>query len=98
MKIEEDKLTLDEDDLKAIFSLFTSPSNYEKGQIYQWDSGHYYLDVDLSEEYQLSEEKREYARDAWRAVISFLHSKGFALWDSGKVIDCSFIEHEFMGN
>jgi len=97
LKIEGDKLILDEEDLKEIFSLFTSPSNFEKRQVYQRDSGYYYLDVDLSEEYELSEEKREYAIDTWRAVISFLHSKGIALWHSGKVIDCSFIEDEFIG-
>ena len=97
MRIEGDRLILSEEDLKEIFSLFTSPSNYEKRQVYQRDSGHYYLDVDLSEEYELSEEKREYARDAWRAVISFLHSKGYVLSYQEKAVDCSFIEDEFIG-
>jgi len=87
---------LSEEDLKEVFSLFTSSTKYEREQVYAVDSGHYYLYEELSEEYSLNEEKREYALDAWRAVIYFLYRKGYSLCKDGKEIDLSFSEEEFI--
>jgi hypothetical protein len=87
---------LSEEDLKEVFSLFTSSTKYEREQVYDTHSGHYYMDEELSEEYSLNEEKREYALDAWRAVMYFLYRKGYSLCKDGKEIDLSFSEEEFI--
>jgi hypothetical protein len=50
-------MTLSDDDLKEIFGLFTSCTLYERDQIYS-PGIHYYKAVNLSEEYELTEEKR----------------------------------------
>ena len=91
-----DKLTLSEEDLKELFSLFTSSTVYEREQMYDPQSGHYLFEVELSEEYSLNEEKREYALDAWRAVMYFLYRKGYSLCKDNKIIDLSFSEEEFI--
>ena len=90
------RIVLCEDDLKEIFSLFTSTTKHEKTQVYSPDSGHYFLDTNLSEEYSLTEEKREYALDAWRAVLFFLNSKGYSLVKGDDQIDLGFSEDEFI--
>jgi hypothetical protein len=87
---------LTEDDLKEIFSLFTSSSKYERDQIYDRNSSHHFLKVESQDEYTLTEEKREYALDAWRAVIYFLHSKGFSLCKDTERSELSFIENNFV--
>ena len=89
-------IVLSEDDLKEIFSLFTSSTKYERDQVYDERSGHHFLEVKLFEEYTLTEEKREYALDAWRSVIYFLHSRNYVLWRNGKGGDLSFIEDAFI--
>ena len=89
-------MILNDSDFKELFSLFTSPTKYEREQIYNPNSGHYYLDVELSGEYVLTEEKREFGLDAWRAVTYFLHRKGYSLCKDGTSIDLSFSEEEFM--
>jgi hypothetical protein len=88
MRIAIKPITLTEDDLKEIFSLFTSSTKYERAQDF--------LEVKPLDEYTLTEEKREYALDAWRAVIYFLHSKGYLLAKDGERCDLSFIEDDFI--
>lgn len=90
------KITLSESDLKEIFALFTSATTHEKHQVYDPTSDHYFLKTNLSEEYSLTEEKREYALDAWRAVLYFLHSRGYKLTKIDEEIDLSFSEDEFI--
>ena len=92
-----DGLVLSEEDLKEIFGLFTSVSEYERNQIYDQRSGHYFPNADLSEEYSLTEEKREYALDAWRAVTFFLHSKGYSLFKDGREISLASSLDQFVG-
>jgi len=96
MRISNKPITLSEDDLKEIFSLFTSSTRYERDQVYDRHSGHHFSDVKPLEEYTLTEEKREYALDAWRAVIYFLHSKGYSLCQDSERRDLSFIDDYFM--
>jgi hypothetical protein len=96
MRMPNKPISLNEDDLKEIFSLFTSSTKYERDQVYDEHSGHHFLKVNPFEEYTLTEEKREYALDAWRAVIYFLHSKGYSLLKGGKSSDLSFIEDDFI--
>lgn len=97
MQIDGKKIHLNQEDLQELFSLFTSATQYEKGQVYDGNSTHYFRHTDLTAEYELSEEKGEYARDAWRAVLSFLHTKGFALAYGEHRLDLSWIEEEFIG-
>ncbi len=96
MRISNKPITLSEDDLKEIFSLFTSSTRYERDQVYDRHSGHHFSDVKPLEEYTLTEEKREYALDAWRAVIYFLHSKGYSLCQDNERRDLSFIDDYFI--
>jgi len=90
------RIVLTEDDLKELFSLFCSPTKYEKEQMYSPSSDHYFSGVSLSDEYQLNEEKREFALDAWRAVLFFLYSRGYSLCKDGKTIDLFFSETDFV--
>jgi hypothetical protein len=82
-------LVLSEEDLKEIYSLFTSSTKYEREQVYDEHSEHYFLNVRLADEYSLTEEKREYALDAWRAVVYFLHLKGYSLCKDGQEVNLS---------
>lgn len=80
-------MDLTDEQLKEIFALFSSPTVYEREQVYDADSGHYYMNENLHEEYELTEERREYALDAWRAVTYFLHRNGFTLYRDGQEIN-----------
>jgi hypothetical protein len=96
MEQENRKLILDDRDLKELFSLFSSPTKYERDEVYQQESSHYFENVDLSDEYELCEEKRDFALDAWRAVTFFLYTRGYALAKDGAIIDLSGSEEEFL--
>jgi len=87
---------LSEDDLKEIFALFSSATKFEKLQVYDEQSDNYFQNVQLSEEYSLTEETREFALDAWRAVISFLNSNGYSLTKDGRIVRLSFSAEEFI--
>lgn len=94
MQIINGKISLDDEDLKEIFSLFCSPTRYEVEQIYSNENNHFYLKVSLQEEYSLVQEKREFSIDAWRSVLLFLYKKGFVLVKDENRIDLSFVENE----
>jgi len=97
MDINQGKILLAEEDLKELFGLFSSPSKHEKRQIYERDSIHYFKKIDLSQEYSLTQEKHEYALDAWRAVVSFLHLRGFCLVKEEKIVNLGWIDEDFVG-
>ena len=90
------EIALGESELKEIFALFTSTTKYERRQVYDPTDENYFLKENLSEEYELSEAKREYALDAWRAVLYFLHLRGYKLTRNDEEIDLSFSEDEFI--
>ncbi len=96
MIASENGIVLSEDDLKEIFALFSSATKFEKLQVYDEQSDHYFHNVRLSEEYSLTEETREFALDAWRAVISFLNSNGYSLSKDGRIVRLSFSDDEFI--
>jgi hypothetical protein len=96
MKATNDRIELNENDLKEIFSLLTSCTIHERNEIYEESSNHYYLKVDLMEENSLTQEKREFALDAWRAVLYFLHSKGYSLCKAGQQVVLDFSNEEFI--
>ncbi len=85
-----------EADLKEIFQLFTSVSLEEREAVYDSSSPHCLGNVCLDDEYELCEPKREYALDAWRAVLSFLRTRNYSLVKDGQVVDLSFIEDQFV--
>jgi hypothetical protein len=89
-------LTVDENDLKEIFALFTSATEYEREQVYDRQDDHFFMNADLSGEYSLTQERREYALDAWRAVCFFLHSKGYSLCKDGREVSLAFSADEFI--
>lgn len=89
-------MELTDENLKEIFSLYTSATKYERDQTYERGCTHCFEKVDLSKEYSLTEESGEIARDAWRAVIYFLKKNGYSLHLKGEQIDLSFIEEEFI--
>jgi hypothetical protein len=70
---------LSEDDLRELFALFSSPTDEEVANIYSPSHRLFYKNERLDEEYSLTEEKGEYARDSWRAVLSFLDRHGYGL-------------------
>ena len=96
MKTSRYDFLLTEDDLREMFSLFCSPTKFEREQVYDTHSEHYFAKVRLSEEYSLTQEKREFALDAWRAVISFLNSRGYCLLQEGEQLSLSFIDDNFI--
>jgi hypothetical protein len=81
------KIVLTDEDLREIFALFSIPTDYERQQVYDEGGLHYYRREDLSSEYSLTQEKQEFAEDAWRAVTYFLHRKGFVLTKEGTEYD-----------
>ncbi|MEP7147795.1 MAG: hypothetical protein ABI857_02835 [Acidobacteriota bacterium] len=94
MQIVSEKILLNDADYKELFSLFCSPTQYEVSQLYSKESDHYFEKEDLQEEYELTQEKREFSIDAWRSVLTFLNRKGFFLVKDGNEVSLSFIEEE----
>jgi hypothetical protein len=72
-----------EEELQEIFALFSSPTDDELHQVYDPENPNFYKGEDLKQEYSLMQEKREFAEDAWRSVIFFLHKHGFVMTRSG---------------
>ena len=71
------KVTLSEEDLRELFALFSSPTDEELRQVLNPSHANFYKLENLEAEYTLTQERREFAEDAWRAVAYFLHRKGF---------------------
>jgi hypothetical protein len=89
-------MELTDDNLRELFQLFTSVSRYERKQIYEPESLEHFSKVRLEEEYELHEAKKEYACDAWRAVVFFLHARGYRLLDDkGREHTLDFVENLF---
>ena len=96
MKVTDNTIQFSERDFKEVFSLFTSPTSYELHQIDDPTSEHYCDRVDLTEQYELCFEKREFAIDALRAVLAFLHRCGYRLEDNGNVISLNGVSNLFV--
>jgi hypothetical protein len=94
MSEPERLLELKEDDFKEIFALFSSVSVYERNQIYDSKDSLYYLDQNLDEEYHLTEGRRDFALDALRAVLYYLHRRGLKLTKGNKVDDLQWVQQE----
>ncbi len=96
MDENNNSIKLTEDEFREIFELFSSPSKFEKEQIYNKNNDHYFKKVNLNEEYELTQSKKEFAMDAWRSVIAFLNSNGYSLFKDKEIINISLIENDFI--
>jgi hypothetical protein len=84
---EKAKVTLSDDDLQELFALFSSPTDEEVRQVLNPSHTNFYKNENLEAEYTLTQERREFADDAWRAVTYFLYRKGFILHRNGVDFD-----------
>jgi hypothetical protein len=89
-------LNISDDDLKEIFSLFSSCTKFERDEIYDKESPQYFKNIRLFDKYELSEDKKEISLDAIRSVLYFLFRNNYALSNDGAPIDLSFIEDYFI--
>lgn len=85
------RLLLNDDDLRELFALFSSPTLYEREQIYNPEEANFYMKEDLAREYALTQDRREFAIDAWRSVLFFLSRNQFSLTKDG-------IEYDLRGS
>ena len=96
MNVTDREVEFTEDDCREVFALFSSVSAYELAQIDDPGSGHYFRRLDLAAEYQLCSEKREFAIDALRAVLTFLHRHGYRVEKDGEVTGLQGILEDFV--
>jgi hypothetical protein len=96
MNLTDSEIEFIEADLKEVFALFSSPSEYELRQTYDPNSEHYFETIVLPEEYELTEPKREFALDSLRAVMSFLHRHGYRIEKNGKTLSLEGIMEYFI--
>jgi hypothetical protein len=75
-----------DDDLRWTYALWWISSEDEFRMITNKDSRHYYEDVDLDDEYEVTLPIRDIAQDALRATLQLLGDRGYSLWKSGHVI------------
>jgi hypothetical protein len=80
---------LSDDDTRELFALFSSPTAEEIERIYSSEDPLFFRNEDIAKEYSLVQERGEYARDAWRAVMYFLHRHGYRVTKDGREVDPS---------
>jgi hypothetical protein len=97
VRITDEEVSYSDEDLKEIFSLFSSVGEYEREQVYDPGSRHYFERVNLDAEYELTQERREYALDAARAVLTFLHRNGYRLERDGHIVGLEATRTLFAG-
>jgi hypothetical protein len=81
------KVILIDEDLRELFACFSSPTDDELHRVLNRSDANFYKQENLEAEYSLTQERREFAVDAWRAVTYFLHRKGFSLHRDGTEFD-----------
>jgi hypothetical protein len=81
------KLILSDEDLQELVAFFPSPTDDELRQVLEPSHTNFYKLENLEAEYALTQERREFAEDAWRAVTYFLCRKGFNLRRNGVEYD-----------
>ena len=72
---------------KELFALFSSPSRDEVEHVYSAGDSNHFEHEGLDEEYELTQEKREFSLDAWRSVLLFLHRHGYSILREDEPID-----------
>jgi hypothetical protein len=96
MTISQDDLTFTDTDLKELFELFSSSTKYELARIYEQGSESHFERIELNEEYELIQERREFALDAARAVLYFLCRRGYRLEMNGEIYSLDGITRHFV--
>ncbi len=96
MDISNHKIDFSEDDLKEVFAVFCSPTEYELRQSYDPRSGHYFELISPLDEYELSQDKREFSIDALRSVFAFLHRHGYRIEKDGEIFNLDSIFEHFI--
>ena len=96
MEISYQEISFSDSELKEIFELFSSCTEYELNHIYDMYNDSYFERTNLSEEYELTQPKREFALDAVRAVVYFLNRRGYKLEREGEVITLEGIRSHFI--
>ena len=96
MNISNHEIEFSEDDLKEVCGLFSSSTEHELQQTYDPKSEHYFKRIVLLEEYDLSQDKREFALDAVRATLTFLHRHGYHIEKDGKILRLEGILEHFI--
>ena len=96
MEISHSEISFSDTELKEIFELFSSCSEYELNQVYDLAGDSYFDRVDLSAEYELTLPKREFALDAVRSVLYFLNRRGYRLERNGEVKTLDGIKSYFI--
>ena len=96
MKVTDNTIEFSERDFQEVFSLFTSPTRHELNQVDDPTNDHYFDRVDLMEQYELCFEKREFAIDALRAVLEFLHRHGYRLEENGNIVSLDGVPNLFV--
>jgi hypothetical protein len=81
------RVTLTDEDLRELFAFFSSPTDEELHRVLNPSHANFYKQENLGAEYTLTQERREFAVDAWRAVTYFLHRNGFSLHREGTEFD-----------
>ncbi len=80
-------IELSDSDLKEIFALFSSCTKEEIAAIYASADELFFENENLDETYELTQEKAEFARDAWRSITLFLDRHGYVLSRRGEFVD-----------
>jgi hypothetical protein len=80
------RVNLSDEDLRELFALFSSPTDEELRQVLNPSHTNFYKLENLEAD-TLTQERREFAEDAWRGVTYFLFRKGFNLSKDGVDFD-----------
>jgi hypothetical protein len=88
-------MQLSDDDLREVFALSSSCTRYEREQVYDPLRRQFFGREDLTAEYDLTQERGEFARDALRAVLWWLRRHGYAVTRNGQVDDLAWVEEWF---
>ncbi|MBI1759822.1 MAG: hypothetical protein HYR56_00155 [Acidobacteria bacterium] len=96
MRISDGKIEFAESDLKEVFGLFTSCSKQELDWNYDPARQDFFEQIVLLEEYELTQERREFALDALRATLFFLYHAGYQLEKDGRVVSLVGITDYFV--
>jgi hypothetical protein len=96
MTLTDREIRFSDSDLKELFELFSSCSKYELSRVFDPNDPMYFGRVDLEQEYELTQPKREFALDAARAVLYFLHSRGYKLQRNDETLPLGAIVEYFV--
>ncbi|MBI1883130.1 MAG: hypothetical protein HYS08_02860 [Chlamydiae bacterium] len=84
-------LELNDDLLKEIFALSTASTDYEVTLAYDAKNEDFWQKENLDEIYKQNQQKREYALDSLRGVLSWLERHGYEIHHEGQKVDLTNI-------